>query len=61
MQKLRTGGELSGKNLEPTSHRMILKMTAKGWVERGSASGRYRITPAGEAALRAQLPVGGRM
>ena len=57
LQELRSRGELSARNLEPTGHQSILKMIGKGWLERGASTGTYRITPAGEAALRAQLPI----
>jgi hypothetical protein len=59
LQELRSRGELSAKNLLPTGQQSILKMIAKGGVENGGSTGTYRITPAGEAALRlrAQLPV----
>ena len=53
--ELRSRGELSARDLEPTGQRSILKMMEKGWVE--GSGGTYRITPAGEAALRAQLPM----
>jgi hypothetical protein len=55
--ELRSRGELSARDLEPTGKRSILKMMEKGWVEGGGATRTYRITPAGEAALRAQLPM----
>ena len=58
MQKLAAHGELSTRSLEPTGQRTILKMAAKGWVERGGLGGTYRITSAGDRALRAQLPMG---
>jgi hypothetical protein len=56
LQELRLWGELSARNLLPTGQQSVLKMLAKGWIERGS-TGTYRITPAGDAALRAQLPI----
>jgi hypothetical protein len=54
--KLRSGHELPLGKLSPTGHSSILKMIAKGWIVRGTASGSYRITPEGEAALRAKIP-----
>jgi hypothetical protein len=57
LQELRSRGELSARNLLPTGQQSILKIMAKGWIENGSSTGTYRITPAGEAALRAQLPM----
>jgi hypothetical protein len=57
LQRLHPGEELSARDLEPTTARTILKLLAKGWIELGSSSGRYRITPAGDAALSAPLPL----
>ena len=57
LQKLRTGRELSLRDLGPTSRTTILKLTNKGWIERGAAIGTYRITSLGEEAVRAQLPL----
>jgi hypothetical protein len=57
LQKLRTGRELSLRDLEPTSRTTILRLTNKGWIERGLAIGTYRITSLGEHAVRAQLPL----
>ena len=52
---LRTHGELPVVKLHPTGLSTITRMVEKAWVEcRGSNV--YRITPAGEAALKAQLP-----
>jgi hypothetical protein len=31
-------------------------MLAKGWIERDADAERYRITPAGQAALKAKIP-----
>jgi len=33
----------------------VAKMLDKGWIERGSSDRVFRITPAGEAAGRAEL------
>ena len=55
MQLLRARGELPLLKLHPTGPTTIAKMVHKAWVERvGSDS--YRLTPAGEAALKAELP-----
>jgi hypothetical protein len=59
LQKLR-GSELSLRELEPTSRSTILKLTKKGWIERGRSIGTYRITALGEKAVRAMLPLDGR-
>ena len=59
LQRMRAaGGEMTLKALAPTTHRTIVKMIEKGWVERGSDSRTYRITPAGDAELRAKMPIG---
>jgi hypothetical protein len=58
LQRLRVRDELSAKDLEPSTHRTILRLMAKGWIERGSSAGRYRITSAGNEAMRAPLPDG---
>jgi hypothetical protein len=55
--ELRSRGELSARDLEPTGRRPILKMMAKGWVEGGVKPSTYRITAAGHEALRAPLPM----
>jgi hypothetical protein len=34
----------------------MLNMMSKGWIERGAQSGTYRITAAGNAALRLPVP-----
>jgi hypothetical protein len=57
LQELRAKGELSARKLEPTGLKTLQKMIAKGWLERGDTVGMYRITVAGETALRPQLPI----
>ena len=57
LQRLRASGEMTLKAIGPTSHRTVLKMIAKGWVEPGSDSRTYRITLDGDAALRAKMPL----
>jgi hypothetical protein len=52
---LRAQGELPLKKLHPTGLSTVNRMLEKAWVVRvGSET--YRITPAGEAALKMQLP-----
>jgi hypothetical protein len=60
LQKLRSGSELSLRELEPTSRSTLLKLTKKGWIDRGQSIGTYRITALGEKAVRAMLPLDGR-
>jgi DNA-binding PadR family transcriptional regulator len=55
MQLLRAHGEMPLLKLHPTGPTTIAKMVEKGWVER-VGSDTYRITAAGEAALKAELP-----
>ena len=57
LQRPRISGEMTLKAIGPTTHRTVLKMMAKGWVERGSDGRMYRITPDGDAALRAKMPL----
>jgi hypothetical protein len=59
LQELRSRGELSARNLLPTGQgqQTIIKMMAKGWIESGGSTVTYRLTPTGEVALRAQLPM----
>src|ERR1700712_1806591 len=47
LQKLRASGEMTLAAIGPF-HRTVLKMIAKGWVERGSDGLTYRLTPDGD-------------
>jgi DNA-binding PadR family transcriptional regulator len=50
---------LPALELHPASRTTITGMLAKGWIERdadASSGERYRITPAGQAALKAKIP-----
>jgi hypothetical protein len=55
--KLRAHAQLRARELEPIGRQTLQKMMTKGWLERGNAVGTYRLTAAGDAALRAQLPM----
>lgn len=55
LQLLRTHGELPILKLHPTGLATVSKMVEKAWIER-VGSDVYRLTPAEEAALRAELP-----
>jgi len=56
LQKLRATPGLPAPHLMPAGPKTIAKMAAKGWIElQGGA--RYCITPAGEAALKAVIPI----
>jgi hypothetical protein len=59
LQLLRGRGELRLKELHPTGLTTVAGMVSKTWVER-VGTGTYRITPAGEAALKTELPVAGK-
>ena len=55
MLLLRTHGELPVAKLHPTGLSTIKRMVEKAWIQR-VGSNVYRITLAGEAALKAELP-----
>jgi hypothetical protein len=54
MQKMRALGQLP---VREAASRTIVKMLAKGWIERDRSNEAFRVTAAGEAALKAQLPL----
>jgi hypothetical protein len=63
LQRMGATQGLSSTELHPAGKQTIAGMVAKGWIEmQMNASGgtRYRITPDGEAALRAKIPTLGR-
>jgi DNA-binding PadR family transcriptional regulator len=54
---------LSSVQLHPAGKQTIAGMVAKGWIEMqmdANGGARYRITPDGEAALKAKIPSSGR-
>ena len=55
LQRLATGIELSANALHPCGLPTIAKMVGKTWIE-AVGNGIYRITPAGAAALKAEIP-----
>lgn len=60
LQKLRVAQVLPLAQLYPAGERTIAGMVAKGWLEKledANTGASFRITPAGEAALRAKIPV----
>ena len=59
LQQLLGGRELTAADLHPANSNTIKNMLAKGWIESGSSDSNFRITLAGEAALRAELPMRG--
>ncbi len=57
LQRLRLGNELPAtKLLSPAGRATIKKLLEKGWIDHGSSIELYRITRAGDNALRAELP-----
>ena len=59
LQKLSAAQGLPLAQLHPAGPQTIARMLEKGWIERSDegASTRYCITPAGQAALKAKIPV----
>ena len=56
MQSMRVRGELPLAKLYPTGKPTLERMLAKRWIVVGGSPETYRITPAGEAALKAKIP-----
>jgi hypothetical protein len=58
LQKLVTGQSLSLVKLHPAGKDTVVRMISKGWIvsETHAHGLRYRITAAGEAALKAKIP-----
>jgi DNA-binding MarR family transcriptional regulator len=58
LQKMNATHWLSSAQLHPAGKHTIARLIAKGWIEKQMDAGgvRYRITPAGEAALKAKIP-----
>jgi hypothetical protein len=54
MLKMRALGQLP---VREAASRTIVKMIAKGWIERDRSKDAFRVTAAGEAALKAELPL----
>ena len=59
LQQLLGGRELTATELHPANSNTIKIMLAKGWIKSGSSDFNFRITLAGEVALRAELPMRG--
>ena len=55
LQRLISGQELPVKMLHPAGPPTIAKMVAKQWIEQ-LGTDHYRITPAGAAAMKAEIP-----
>jgi hypothetical protein len=58
LQKMNATHGLSSAQLHPAGQHTIARLIAKGWIEKQMDAGgvRYRITPAGAAALKAKIP-----
>ena len=58
LQKLSGRDGLPVAKLHPTGKKTIAGMIAKGWIQKQVNGGEtFRITPAGEAALKAKIPI----
>jgi DNA-binding PadR family transcriptional regulator len=59
LQKMDATEGLLLRQLYPAGQVTLDRMIAKGWIEKqmdASGGARYRIKPAGEAALKAKIP-----
>jgi hypothetical protein len=59
LQKMNATEGLLLRQLYPAGQVTLDRMIAKGWIQKqtnASGSARYRITPAGDAALKAKIP-----
>ena len=59
LQKMNATEGLLARQLYPVGQVTLDRMLVKGWIEKqmdAKAGARYRITPAGEAALKAKIP-----
>jgi len=60
LQKMSLDQGLPLSELHPAGKSTIAAMLAKGWIKKqivASRGARYLITPAGEAALKAKIPL----
>ena len=60
LQKMSPEKGLPSSKLHPAGKNTIAGMLAKGWIVKQMAAGdgvKYLITPAGEAALKAKIPL----
>jgi hypothetical protein len=58
LQKLRSAPDLPATHLLPAGQKTLANMLQKGWIESSPGSmPRYRITPEGETALKAEIPM----
>jgi len=57
LQKMSPTRGLPIERLQPAGKRTVAGMVAKGWIEKQPDGRTYCITPAGDAALKAVIPV----
>jgi predicted transcriptional regulator len=57
LQKMSHTRGLTFQRLQPAGKQTVAGMVAKGWIEKQPDGRTYCITPAGDAALRAFIPV----
>jgi hypothetical protein len=57
LQKMSLTRGLAAEKLHPAGTKLIATMLAKGWIERQADGRTYCITPAGNEALKAIIPV----
>jgi hypothetical protein len=57
LQKLRIAPELPATHLMPAGQKTLANMVQKGWISAQPGTARYKITPHGEAALKAPIPM----
>jgi predicted transcriptional regulator len=57
LQKMSLTRGLPPENMYPAGKQIIAGMLAKGWIEKQPDGRTYCITPVGDAALKAIIPV----
>ena len=57
LQKMSDTRGLTFERLQPAGKQTVAGMVAKGWIEKQPDGRTYCITPAGDAALKAIIPV----
>jgi predicted transcriptional regulator len=57
LQKMNPTRGISPENMYPAGKQIIAGMLAKGWIEKQPDDRTYCLTPAGDEALKAKIPV----
>jgi hypothetical protein len=57
LQKMSRTRGLTFESLQPAGKQTVAGMVAKGWIQKNLGDGTYCITPAGDATLKAIIPV----